>query len=251
MKLDREEAIKRWDMHAEELAAGYTSQGDPSREVLLNPALLDFLGSVKNKKILDAGCGEGYLSRILAGKGAEVVAVDYSQKMLEIARERTPRECAVEYYYGSCENLHFLESETFDTIVCNMVLQDLADYEKAIKEMYRLLVEGGSFIFSILHPCFSTAGSGWVRNEDGKKLYWKVDNYFDEVPFEQPWPPGVDKGVLLFHRTLTSYFRTIKKAGFILERLVEPKPSEEMIQKYPYFKDDLRMCHFLVFKVRK
>ncbi len=251
MEWDNKEAIKRWNTHAEALAAQYTSQGDRSREVLLNPVLLDFLGSVENRRVLDAGCGEGYLSRILADKGAKVVAVDYSRKMLEIARERTPSDYAIEYYYGNCENLDFLEDESFDIIVSNMVLQDLFDYEKAVTEMYRLLFKKGVFIFSILHPCFSTPESRWIKNEKGEKLYWKVDKYFDEGAYEQPWPPDVKNGVLLFHRTLTSYFKTIKKVGFILEDLIEPKPSEDMIQKYPYFKDDLRMCHFLVFKLRK
>ncbi len=246
---DTEEAIRRWDILAEEITATYTHQGDRSREVLLNPVLIDFLGPVENKKILDAGCGEGYLSRILADKGAHVVAVDYSRNMLEIAKKRTPSH-TIEYYYGNCENLHFLKSQTFDIIVSNMVLQDLADYVGAMKEMHRLLVKNGLFVFSISHPCFTTPDSGWIK-DDGKKLYWKVDKYFDEAPFDQKWPAKARVRVLLFHRTLTSYFKTIKEAGFTIEDIVEPKPSEEMVRKYPDFKDDLRMCHFLVFKVRK
>ena len=250
-KWDTEEARRRWDACAEELTATFTSQGDRSREVLLNPVLLSLLGSVKNKRILDAGCGEGYLSRLLAEMGAIVTAVDYSQKMLEIARERTSAQYAITYYRGNCEDLSFLQSEQFDIIVSNMMLQDLSEYTKAVKEMYRLLVKDGVFIFSILHPCFSTPGSGWEKTEDGTKLYWKVDQYFNEIPCEQPWPPTTEDKVLLFHRTLTSYFKTIKDTGFVLEDLIEPKPSKEMIEKYPYFKDDLRMCHFLVLKVRK
>ena len=243
--------MKRWDTHAEVLTAQFTSEGDLSRKVLLNPVLLSLLGPVKTKRVLDAGCGEGYLSRILADKGATVVAVDYSWKMLEIARKRTPAEYAITYYYGNCEDLSFLKDESFDIIVSNMVLQDLFDYEKAMNEMYRLLIKKGAFIFSILHPCFSTPESKWIKNEKGEKLYWKVDRYFDETVREHPWPPGVKNGVLLFHRTLTSYFSVIKKVGFTLEELIEPKPSQDMIQQHPYFKDDLRMCQFLVFKLRK
>ncbi|MBU7018796.1 MAG: class I SAM-dependent methyltransferase [Theionarchaea archaeon] len=246
---DTEEAIRRWDIVAEEIAATYTHQGDRSREVLLNPVLIDLLGPVENKEILDAGCGEGYLSRILADKGAHVVAVDYSRKMLEIAKKRTLSD-KVKYYYGNCENLQFLKSETFDIIVSNMVLQDLADYGGAMREMFRLLVKNGLFIFSISHPCFTTPDSGWIK-EDGIKLYWKVDKYFCEVPFDQKWPTKARVRILLFHRTLTSYFRTIRESGFTIEDIIEPKPSEEMIQSYPNFKDDLRMCHFLVFKLRK
>ena len=245
------EAIKRWDIHAEELTDRYTSQGDLSREVLINSVLFTFLGPVTNKKILDAGCGEGYLSRILAEKGADVIAVDYSQKMLEIARRRTPAHYSIVYYYGNCEDLDFLESETFDIIVSNMVLQDLPGYKKAINEMYRLLVKTGVSVVSIIHPCFGTPGGRWVKDDTGKKLYWKVDQYFNEIPYEQPYPPGAKNGVLLFHRTLTSYFNTIKNAGFTIEELNEPKPSEEMMKKYPAFKDDWRMSQFLIFKLRK
>jgi 2-polyprenyl-3-methyl-5-hydroxy-6-metoxy-1,4-benzoquinol methylase len=206
---------------------------------------------VKGKKILDAGCGEGYLSRILAQRGASVIAVDYSKKMIEMAKEKTSDKLSIVYHHGNCEELDFLEKASFDIIVSNMVLQDFAGYKKAIKQMYELLKENGIFIFSISHPCFSTPSCGWIRNEKGEKSHWKTDRYFDEVVFEQPWPRGIKDGVLQFHRTLTSYFNTVIEAGFVVESLVEPKPSEEMIRKYPGFKDDLRMCHFLVFKARK
>lgn len=248
---DTEEAIKRWDMHAEELTARFTAQGDLHREVLLNPVVFELLGPVHGKKILDAGCGEGYLSRILAERGATVVAVDYSRKMLNIARRRTPAGLAIEYRHGSCEDLTFLQGKCFDIVVANMVLQDLSAYEAVIRGVHRLLVSGGLFVFSIAHPCFSTPESGWVKDEKGEKLYWKVDRYFDQVAFEQAWPSGAKHGILQFHRTLTSYFRVVKRAGFAVEALVEPRPFEEMLRKYPEFTDDLRMCHFLAFKARK
>ncbi|MGD2250880.1 MAG: class I SAM-dependent methyltransferase [Candidatus Methanofastidiosia archaeon] len=249
-KRNSDDAIKWWNTHAESLAALYTAQGDRHREVLLNHVLLSLLGSVKDNRILDAGCGEGYFSRILAGKGAHVVGVDYSQNMLDIAKKRTSAEYAIQYYYGNLEDLSFLKSESFDIIVSNMVLQDLSDYKKALQEMYRLLIREGVLIFSISHPCFITPESGWVK-KNGKKLFWKVNHYFEERVFEQPWPMDAQDGVLLFHRTLTSYFKAIKKAGFVVEEIVEPKPSQKMIQKYPEFEHDLRMCQFLVFKVKK
>ena len=72
-----DKAIDRWDRFADEYASDCTSQGGLHREVLLNPILLELVWSVERKSILDAGCGEGYLSRILAKLGASVVAVDY------------------------------------------------------------------------------------------------------------------------------------------------------------------------------
>jgi ubiquinone/menaquinone biosynthesis C-methylase UbiE len=245
------EAIKRWDMHAKRITSAYSDKGDIHREVFLNPTLLKLMDRVQDKRVLDAGCGEGYLSRILAKLGASVIAVDFSKKMLELAQERTPQELNINYEHGNCEDLRFLEGNSFDLIVSNMVIQDLAEYEKAIKEMYRLLVYGGYFIFSILHPCFITPDSGWVKSADGEKLYWKVDNYFYEGAYEQIFPQDHKDKLLYFHRTLTSYVNVILDAGFRISAMVEPKPSNEMIEKYPSFKEDFRSSDFLVFKLIK
>ncbi len=78
--LGTEEAIRRWDMHAEALIENYSELGDLHRLALLNPALFSLVKAVKQAKVLDAGCGEGYLSRIFAKSGAAVVAVDSSKK---------------------------------------------------------------------------------------------------------------------------------------------------------------------------
>ncbi|WP_042147234.1 class I SAM-dependent methyltransferase [Paucisalibacillus sp. EB02] len=246
-----DEAIKRWNLHAESFTARYTKYGDKSRIVALNPTIFSLMGEVNGKQVLDAGCGEGYLSRLLADKGAEVTAVDYSDKMLEIADERTPSEARIHYYYGNCENLDFLEGEQFDMIVSNMVILDLEDYQSALREMYRLLKPGGTFIFSILHPCFITPNSGWIRNDQGEKSSWKVDRYFHEGVYDQRFPFGTGDPIVWYHRTLTSYFKAILRAGFIVEDLVEPKPSKEILRKYPELKEDLNCADFVVFKLGK
>lgn len=250
-KLDTQEAIQRWNKHAENFVSGYGEDGDLHREIFLNPALLGLMDEVEGKKVLDAGCGEGYLSRKLAKSGASVTGVDYSENMLQLAMERTPQELGIAFRHGNCEDLSFLPDKSFDLIISNMVIQDLANYEMAIGEMYRLLVDEGRFIFSITHPCFVTPGSGWVKSENGEKLYWKVDNYFYEGAYEQIFPLDQKEKLLYFHRTLTSYVNTIIKTGFCIEEIVEPKPSEEMLEKHPSFREDFRCCDFMVFKLVK
>ncbi|APB68898.1 class I SAM-dependent methyltransferase [Paenibacillus polymyxa] len=250
-KWDTEEAIRRWNMHAENFTAKYTEEGDRSREVLLNPALQACMGPLGGKKVLDAGCGEGYLSRKMAKVGALVEAVDYSTEMLRLAKERTPSALGITYHHGNLEKLQMFGDQSFDLIVSNMVIQDLAHYEQAIAEMQRLLVPGGRFIFSILHPCFQTPQSGWVKDETGKKLYWKVDQYFNEGPLEQAIPYDQEEKILYFHRTLSSYVQTIIEAGLLLEGMIEPKPSAEMLEKYPHFHEDLNVSNFLIFTTRR
>jgi hypothetical protein len=90
-----------------------------------------------------------------------------------------------------------------------------------------------------------------VRDSEGRKLYWKVDRYFAEGAYEQPWPPDAEEGVLLFHRTLSNYIVTLLQTGFDLLDVIEPKPAEEILAEYPGFRDDCRMSHFIVFKARK
>lgn len=251
---DSAEAIRRWDLHARHIVAYMDpDEGDPHRIVLLNPALFQLLPDVNGKRVLDAGCGEGYLCRKLAQLGARVTGVDYSREMLVIAQERT-RDRAVlgiRYLHGNCEHLDFLDAGSFDVIVSNMVLMDLADHRAALRGFYRLLVEGGILVFSISHPCFTTPGHGWVKDENGAKLYWKVDRYFEEGAYEQPVPREAKEGLVLFHRTLSNYVRTLLHTDFDLLDVVEPKPTEEMLQEYPHFRDDSRMSHFIVFKAQK
>ncbi|MEK4946490.1 MAG: class I SAM-dependent methyltransferase [Carnobacterium inhibens] len=244
-----EDTIKRWDNFAETYSKSHTEQGDVHKEIFLNPTLFSLMGTVKNKKILDAGCGEGYLSRLLAKSDANVTAVDYSPKMIEIARERTPNELSIHYIKGNCEDLHSLEDASFDLIVSNMVIHDLENYKKTFKEMFRLLVDGGTFVFSILHPCFVTPGSGWEKTENGEKLHWNVDNYFYEGAYEQKL--GNTEKMVYFHRTLTTYINTLIQTGFTLECMVEPVPSKEMLEKYPSFEEDFRCADFMVFKLKK
>ena len=243
---EAEEAIARWDLYARELMGKYAADGDAHRSVTLNPALFDLFGEVKGKAILDAGCGEGHLSRMLAHQGASVTGVDFSATMLEMAKSRTSLELDVCYYHGNCESLPFLQAAKFDVVVSNMVIQDLPDYKSSIAEAYRLIKPGGIYIFSILHPCFVAPVGEWVK-EGGQKQFWKVDRYFDGGRFEQQSLYST----FFYHRTLSSYVTTILRSGFVLEELVEPKPNLEKLQQYPRLEDGLRIPDFLIFKARK
>ena len=63
--------------------------------------------------------------------------------------------------------------------------------------------------------------------------------------------PDAQGRINYFHRTLTTYFISFRDAGFLVEDLVEPRPSEDVIRRIPGFKNDLRMSHFIVFRLSK
>jgi ubiquinone/menaquinone biosynthesis C-methylase UbiE len=245
-----EEIIKRWDLNAERYAAYCSKYGDINKEVLLTPVIMEMLGEVGERKILDAGCGEGFLSRLMAERGASVTGVDYSEKFLEIARERSSDDLRIDYLHANLEHLDMLNDDTFDFVVSCLVLQDILDYQAAVEEMYRVLQPDGKCILAITHPCFSS-DAGWVRDSDGVKLYWKIDNYFYERGFEIPIVPDAEDNPIGFHRTLTSYYSGIISTGFTIEHMMEPYPSQAGLEEHPDFIDDLRMSHFLVFKLGK
>jgi len=249
--LSTDEAIERWNEHAEAFTAGYTEEGDRSRRILLNPAIFSLLGHVEGTEILDAGCGEGYLSRLLERKGAHVTAVDYSTEMLKLAKAKATESSGIRYHHGNCENLNFLEDRMFDTIVSNMVIQDLEDHTAALRECFRLLRDGGTLVFSILHPCFITPGSGWIRDGRGKKEAWRVSGYFLEGVYEQAFPEEAENKVVFYHRSLTTYMTAIREVGFEMDEMVEPRPSDELVREDPEYREDLIHPNFLVFKLRK
>ncbi len=170
----------------EELAAGLAafaaeSGGDLQRYVVA-PAMLDIIGQVSGKDILDLYCGAGYLSRRLAALGATVTAVDTSERLIGIAGELDKREeHGIKYAVAEPTDLSVLEDSVFDDIVCNMGLMIARDLSGTIAELARLVKLGGRFVFTVLHPCFCLPDACWRSGEDGKLLYKAVDNYFTEA----------------------------------------------------------------------
>lgn len=248
--MDAEEAITGWNENARRYANAAGKHGDYNKENVLNPALFELLGDVSGKRALDAGCGEGYLSRLLEERGAEVVAVDFSQAMVDIAKSRTPSDSTITFLHGNIESLRGMEDASFDLVVSSMVLQDVPDHGAALRELRRVLRNDGDLLLAISHPCFSSDGS-WYRSESGERLFWRTDNYFYETARPQQPMPGVQGTVNYFHRALTTYFRSFKDAGLVVDDLVEPRPSEDVIHRIPGFKNDLRMSHFIVFRLSK
>jgi 2-polyprenyl-3-methyl-5-hydroxy-6-metoxy-1,4-benzoquinol methylase len=211
------------------------SGGDVQRYVVA-PAMLELIGPVTGKSVLELFCGAGYLSRRLAALGAEVTAVDNSERLIGIAREINSRENdSIRYAVAEPTDLSVIEDSTFDDIICNMGLMITRDLAGTVAELARLVRLGGRFIFSVIHPCFCMPDSCWVSNEDGKVMYKTVDNYYSEGW----WPAEVISAVRpgtarVKHRTLASYANALSARGFNVRRIVEPRPSPEVLALKPH-----------------
>ncbi|MFQ6061262.1 MAG: class I SAM-dependent methyltransferase [Thermoplasmata archaeon] len=256
-----------WDDGAEAWVEFVRSGKDYYRDELNNPAFFELLGNIRGKRILDLGCGEGYNSRIMARKGARVVGIDFSQKMIDFAVEEEENErLGIDYYVLDARNLHTFEKDTFDTVACFMALQDIEDYRGAVKETCRVLKKHGRFVFSIPHPCFERRImgdqiiGGWEYREGTEDesledaLYYKVDRYFEVHSFIIPWK--MERltrhfETTSFHRTLTDYASALYDAGLAISRLTEPIPTREGIEKHPTMKEHLRIPQSVIIEAVK
>ncbi|RJQ30110.1 class I SAM-dependent methyltransferase [Candidatus Parcubacteria bacterium] len=136
-------------------------RGDFFRKNILDSALLKYFKNIKNRSVLDLGCGQGYFSEILSTLGAHVTGIDISENLIAIAKKNKN----INFFIGDIEDALPFEDNSFDIVVSNMVFMDLENPERAIKEVIRVLKKNGLFIVSILHPIF-TSGSIYKSIKD-------------------------------------------------------------------------------------
>jgi len=252
MTFSQRDGTERWNRNAEAWHRNY-GENDPSRRYLLDPVIMEVLGDVRGKQILDAGCGDGYLSRKLARAGAAVTGVEFSAGMLGFAllgQKTDP--LPITYHHGNISRMPFLPGASFDVAVTNNVIQDTADYEAAFREFNRVLKPGGTYLHIENHPCFTMPVFGWVKDEQGNRLYKKVDRYFERGPFITPWGPrsGMEPSVY-WHRTLADVMNSLISAGFRIARVIEPEITESVVAAHPFMADELRVPDFLALVCRK
>lgn len=213
------------------------------------PALFSLLPDLNGKSVLDLGCGFGeHCKGFIQSGAAKVVGVDISAKMLEVAREENsdPR---ITYLNMAMEDIGSLE-EHFDVVVSSLAFHYVEDFDGVVGMIYRLLNKDGEFIFSQEHPlntCF-TGGSRWTFDENGEKIFANVSNYCVETENESTW--FVDN-VKRYHRMFSTIINTLTDNGFEVKKLIEPTADEELLEKYPQFKDSRHKPDFLVVKAVK
>eukprot|EP01120_Amphizonella_sp_Union-15-10_P015603 TRINITY_DN8065_c0_g1_i1.p1 TRINITY_DN8065_c0_g1~~TRINITY_DN8065_c0_g1_i1.p1 ORF type:complete len:251 (+),score=49.10 TRINITY_DN8065_c0_g1_i1:51-803(+) len=212
-----------WDTLANAWNVWIGNEGDWTRKNSTDRFVWQYAGELKGKKVLDAGCGNGYLSIQLAQKGAEhVIGVDISPNMIAIAKEKIlDKNAPIEFRVDSTTELVTIQDESIDLIISNFSLMDSPHPDLIIKSFHRVLKTGGKIILIFLHPCFSAPGG--VIKEQNKRSYVWDRSYFQNFSFSCSWATHVfPTHFLEFHRPLSFYWKLFKAVGLKVLDFEEP-----------------------------
>lgn len=183
---------------------------------------LKLFGNMKEKQLLDLGCGGGQTSIFFAQQGAIVTGVDFSKKQIEFAKALAKeRGTKVSFLQGNIENLSMFEDLSYDLINSSHVLHYIEKLQLCFNEIFRVLKPAGKFVFSISHP-FNHIVETQKNQLVVRRSYFKKGKY--EWNWEYP-EQELKCPMQLFIRKVSDYFTALRKTGFVVEDMVEPKTN--------------------------
>ena len=212
----------------------FRKKGGTANELVEIPAMKKLLRDVKNKKILDAGCGFGFYSVYCAQRGAVVSAIDISETMIEIAKQEA-KEAGVniEFRVQDMTDLQGFITNTFDIVIsANAACFEVPNF---LKEASRVLKPKGTIFFVEVHPMITTKYGDYFDRGIRKAInvFGKLQS--SDPDYEWQWE----------HFTLGDYFQAFRDAGFRIDRILEPEPDPTLkdinpelfnrASKYPIF----------------
>ena len=236
-----------WRAHAEDWAAWAST---PDHDIFFwrynLPAFLDLVPEPPTTgTTLDIGCGEGRVSRALAGYGHAMLGIDAAPPLVRCAASADPPvpaavADAVALPIGSaCAAL----------AVSFMVLQDVDDLDAALCEIARVLAVGGHLCFAILHP-IATAGD--FVDDEPDSPFLMTRSYTETWRFVET---GERNGMTMTfhseHRSLETYFAALARAGFVVEALREPVPGDDVLAEIPRMSRQHRFPWYLHVRARR
>lgn len=203
------------------------------------PAVLSLIPAVADKTILDAGCGPGIYTEWLIKKGAKVVGLDASEKMLAFAKARNHGRAT--FVQANLEEpMPFFLDQHFDGIVSALAITYVMNLQALFGEFKRILKNAGWIVFSTEHP-FSAY------------KYFSIENYFVTTPVSCEWRGfGTKVNMPSYFHSLGGIAAAITDNGFAIEKILEPQPTEEFknADRQEYEKL-MKFPEFICFKARK
>ena len=197
---------------------------DNPNDSLEKPVFDELVGDLTNLRILDLGCGNAAFGREALQKGCRsYLGIDGSHKMFAAAKQKLAGTTG-EVICFSIESWDY-PSEQFDLVTSRLALHYIQDIEPVFAKVFRSLVAGGRFIFSVEHPVITSCDRAWQSG--GPRQDWIVDNYFEAGPRLTHWMGGQ---VIKYHHTIEDYFTALHLTGFVIDALRESRPQRTQFQ---------------------
>ena len=203
-----DDPIRRsWDDNAACWTQAVRSGQIRSREVATDGAIMAAVAELRPRRVLDLGCGEGWLARRLKAElGCRVLGIDGSAELIRLAREADPGGDYRVADYGQLVPEPGLLGGPFDAVVANFAL--LAQHISALLRALVQTARQGALVIQTVHPWAACGDSPYA---DG----WREESFaaFGDGGWSpMPW----------YFRTLTSWHRELKAAGWRIDELKEP-----------------------------
>ena len=180
------------------------------------PAMLSLIPELKGKRVLDAGCGPGHYADEIITRGANVIGCDVTPEMVALARALVGHRGADIREHDLDKPLTWLDDGSVDLVLCALALDYVADLGRTFGEFRRVLRPCGKLLFSVEHPINTARLHGGPYHETKLVgMAWK--SFGEPRPFMQ-----------MYRRPLQEIVNPLIAAGFILEQLVEPRPTEDL-----------------------
>lgn len=218
--------------------------------LLEQPAMRELLPDLKDKSVLDLGCGFGNNCVDFINAGAKrVTGVDISKKMLSEAIKNNSHP-KIDYINMPLEEINLLELK-YDLIYSSLCFHYIKDFSKLIKDAYSLLTDNGVLLFSQEHPVVTASDKNYgnyINNENNDPCAFCFNGYQSEGLRDGHW--FVDN-VIEYHPTLSTIINTVCENSFIINRIVEPVPNEYALSRRPGLSKEFIKPTFLIVKAFK
>ena len=203
------ELARSWTRNADAWSEAVRRRLIESRRLVTDDAIVAAALDLGGTRVLDVGCGEGWLARRLAGQGRDVVGFDGSARLIELARQAPGAGPGAASFialdYDAFAAAPDAVGRDFDVIVVNFALLGERVHE-LFAALRRVVAAGGRLVIQTVHPASIDA------HADG----WQEERYepLAPLPFApMPW----------FFRTLESWQRELAAAGWTVTEVREPR----------------------------
>jgi ubiquinone/menaquinone biosynthesis C-methylase UbiE len=239
-----EQAEKAWD----KLANWYSARKWGSYEFKIQlPAISDLLGNLRGKSLIDIGCGPGTYSVEFAKRGANVLGIDLSRKMLNNAGDSAKMaDAKLTLQKADVRLIPYLDNSFDIAVIILTILND-----RILEEAARVLKPGGLLLFSDTHPTLEAKGH-WESNKIGAPRI--IEDYFSRhrKKWQIKYRPDQTITLIYYTQTIEQCVNMIANAGFKILRIVEPKPRKDLKRSDPVHYDKCsRIPHFIIYLAQK